>query len=183
MYNPDRYNKTRRIRASHNCFAYAFDYFDPPPESDCNENTCSVPFHQPGRKSGYPKWNKVKGKRCPDILARIRADIPGIRSTSFTRKCPKGTSKVAFVVDPVNDYHVYRQDSDGMWSHKPGSTKVRRTDAAGRPIYDPALSSRKYVDKEGILNYSQFCGYVCAPKDRAIKFKRGGGATRRQRRV
>ena len=35
-----------------------------------------------------------------------------------------GEYAVLLVVDPNNDYHWYRQDSDGTWSHKPGSIKV-----------------------------------------------------------
>lgn len=174
-YEPHKYNKTRRVKDSHNCFAYAFDYIELPPESECNEKRCSTHFHQPGRKSGYPKWHKIKGKRCPDLLARLRADIPGISLTSFTRRCPRGTSKIAVVVDPKEDYHFYRQDSDGYWSHKPGSTAVRRTDAHGHLIYDPALAARDYKNRGSRLNYKRFCGYMCAPRNTTLRFKRGGG--------
>jgi len=173
-YAPSRYNKTRRVKDSHNCFAYAFDYIDLPSETECNETTCATPFHQPGTKSGYPKWSKIKGKRCPDLFARLRADIPGIKMSSFTRKCPRGTSKIAVVVDPKEDYHFYRQDADGYWSHKPGGTRVRRTDAKGHLIYDPSLAARDYVEGSSHLNYSRFCGYMCAPRTKTLKFKRGG---------
>lgn len=181
LYNPDIYNRTRRIRDSHNCFAYAFNHIEVPPETECNETTCITPFHQPGRKSGFPKWSKVKGKRCPDLMARLYADVPGLTRSTFTRKCPKGSSKIALVVDPQEDYHFYRQDKDGFWSHKPGGTAVKRTDATGRIIYDPALASRNYTRRNNRLNYKEFCGYLCAPR-RKHTFKRGGKRCTRCRR-
>lgn len=171
-YNPSKYNNTRRMRESHNCFAYAFDHVEVPSLNKCNEDSCSIPFHQPGRASGYPKWSKVKGKRCPDLLSRLKGDVRGLKTIGFDKKCPGKTSKIALVVDEDQDYHFYRQDSNGMWSHKPGATRVTNLDATGRPIYDPALSSRQY-DKSG-LDYDRFCSYLCAPKDRKLSFKRGG---------
>ena len=176
-YNPDRYNKTRRIRESHNCFAYAFNHLEIPPESECNENRCTTPFHQPGRKSGFPKWAKVNGKRCPDLLARLFADVPGLKRTTFTRKCPKGYYKVQPVTDDANDYHFYMQNADGYWSHKPGATAVTRFDATGRPIYDPQLASRDYRHRGSDLNYKHACDFICVPRSKH-KFKRGG-ATRK----
>lgn len=184
-YKPEIYNKTRRVRDSHNCFAYAFNHLEIPPESECNEKACSTPFHQPGRRAGFPKWHEIKGKRCPDLLARILAEVPGAKPTTFTRKCPRNSYKIAYVTSPKEDYHFYRKDKGRWWSHKPGSTDVKQTDATGRLIYDPELASRDYRDKHGRLNYSSFCGYLCIPR-RTHKFKRGGNRkikqTRRQNR-
>jgi len=191
-YNPDKYNKTRKMRESHNCFAYAFDHVEMPSELDCNENECNVSFHQPGRKSGFPKWSEARGKRCPDIFARLRADAGKISSSSFTHKCPAGTSKIALVVAPdtcnnggkkykscnsnkTGDYHFYRQDSNGWWSHKPGGTAVTNKDAEGRPIWNPELAARDYRDKASdTLNYKYFCNYMCIPRKTKYTFKRGG---------
>jgi hypothetical protein len=180
LFDPEKYNRTRRIRESHNCFAYAFNHIDIPSEKECNEVSCSTPFHQPGRKTGFPKWNKIDGKRCPDLLARLFADVPGLKRTKFTKRCPRGSSKIALVVDPKEDYHFYRQDRDGWWSHKPGATHVKRTDADDIQIYDPSLASRDYTRKSGRLNYQNFCGYLCAPTRKHF-FKRGGKRTTRRR--
>lgn len=172
VFNPDKYNKSHTIQDSHNCFAYAFDHYDPPV---CDKKQCnSLPFHQPGRKAGFPRWSEIKGKRCPDLIARLKADIPGINLVTFREKCPKGTSKISLVVDPKNDYHFYRQDSDGKWSHKPGATKVTRLDSNGKWIYDPSLANRDYRHTGSNLNYKYHCSYLCAPKNRTLKFKRGG---------
>ncbi len=172
-YNPSKYNKHDEIKDSHNCFAYAFDYLELPTEK-CTKNNCNIhPFPQPGRTSGHPKWSKVKGKRCPDILGRLFGDVKDLAPTTFEEKCPNKSSKIALVVDESDDYHFYRQDSNGYWSHKPGATNVINKDANGRKIYDPQLASRKY-DNSG-LNYDVFCSYLCAPKNKKIKLKRGGG--------
>ena len=177
-YNPNKYNGTRKMRESHNCFAYAFDHVEMPPDYECNENICNTPFHQPGRKSGFPKWSESKGKRCPDLISRLRADIPGIKTVSFSEKCPVGTSKIALAVAPdkedakrSGDYHFWRQDNNGMWSHKPGGTEVTNKDASKKPIYDPSLADRNYGDR---LNYKYFCSFLCAPKKQRLTFKRGG---------
>ena len=68
--------------------------------------------------------------------------------------CPAGTYKVALVVDLIGDrkdYHWYRQDSDGFWSHKQGTTPVKRTDESGELIVDPYYADRG--------EYTQFLGY------------------------
>lgn len=108
------------------------------------------------------------------MVARILGDNPSIKMTTFTATCPKETSKIALVVDADEDYHFYRQDTNGMWSHKPGGMPVTNLDALGRPIYDPALCSRNY-DKDGSkLNYETFCGYMCVPRDKPLHLKTGG---------
>ena len=181
-YGSDKYNKTIEMLDSHNCFAYAVNHVDVPEKSKCNKEGCDVPFHQPGRQSGYPKWSKVRGKRCPDLIGRLKGDIPDIYRSTFTRRCKRGFNKIAIVVDPKSDYHCYRQDADGMWSHKPGGTKVTRLDASGRPIYNPELADRDYSKDSG-LHYKSFCSYLCVPM-RTPKLKRGGSrsSTRRRRR-
>lgn len=59
-------------------------------------------------------------------------------------RLPKGSPRhlVALVVDPdrpgyFGDFHWYRLDSDGKWSHKPGETRVTQYDNAGHYITDP----------------------------------------------
>ena len=169
-YNPELYNKKKGKKEALKCFAYAFDYQKLP--KSCTENECSEPFPQPGRASGHSQWSNEKGKRCPDLVGRLLGDIPTLKLSTFTKKCPNRYSKIAVVVDEDEDYHFYRQDSNGYWSHKPGSTDVTRLDGYGRRIYDPQLASRYY--KKSGLNYDQFCTYLCAPKDKLLKFSNGG---------
>jgi hypothetical protein len=45
------------------------------------------------------------------------------------------------------DFHWYRQDEVGCWSHKPGGTLVRDSDNGGNRITDPQLADRgPYTD-------------------------------------
>ena len=77
--------------------------------------------------------------------------------------CPSGSYKVALVIgqgvneynEIVHDYHWYRQDSDGLWSHKRGTTQVTRMDANYRYIIDPETAARNYTQ----YDYSTFVGF------------------------
>lgn len=64
--------------------------------------------------------------------------------------CPIGTYKVA-LVSYNRDYHWYRQDSDGYWSHKRGYSVVERYDYSNNIIIDPYTADRG--------RYTNFLGY------------------------
>jgi hypothetical protein len=172
LFDPAIWNQHNGVREAHNCFAYAYGFLDMPNTPKCTNEKCPISFPQPGRAAGYPKWSKVKGKRCPDVIARALGDVPGSKHATFREQCKKGMRKVAFVVDPKEDYHVYRQDKNGYWSHKPGGTDVTSVDASKRPIYDPQLASRTYPDSG--LDYRHFCGYMCIPSKKH-RLRRSGG--------
>ena len=66
---------------------------------------------------------------------------------------------VLCAVDYCNeDYHWYRQNPDGTWSHKPGKSEVTNLDASGELIFDPEICDRNYETSSGI-NYNEFIGY------------------------
>ena len=179
-YEPERYNRHPGIKESHNCYTYAFNYLHLPKGKKCTKASCPLPFPQPGRASGYPRWSKVKGKRCPDLLARIMGDVPGSTPSTFEQRCPAGKRKIALVVDENEDYHFYRQDANGYWSHKPGATDVITYDAIRRRIYDPQLASREYPQTG--LNYDEFCSYLCIPSTKRHRLRRGGAKRKTRRR-
>jgi len=178
-YDPQRYNKYPGIKESHNCYTYAVNYLHLPKKRSCTKEACPLPFPQPGRASGYPPWSEVKGKRCPDLISRVIGDIPEARQTTFDKKCPARMRKIALVADEDKDYHFYRQDSNGYWSHKPGATSVVRRDASKRPIYDPELASR--YDPQSGTHYDQFCSYLCVPSKKRARLKRGGNRKSRRK--
>ena len=67
---------------------------------------------------------------------------------------------MALVIAPGFDYHWYRQNSDGTWSHKQGHTNVTNVDASGDVIYNPQTCDRNYKSAHGPLyNYTIFAGY------------------------
>ena len=174
-YEPNHWNRTKELRETHNCFAYAMNVNDPRQVRACRMNkNCNVPFHQPGSASGHPGFRTRKLKTCPDMIARLLGDNPSMKMTTFEKKCPPHTSKIALVVDPDEDYHFFRQDSNGLWSHKPGGTQVTNLDANNSMIYDPALASRNYHPEGSKLNYDTFCSYLCVPRDKPIYLKTGG---------
>ena len=74
--------------------------------------------------------------------------------------CPQGTYKVALVLDVGNghnDFHWYRQNKDGTWSHKPAQFDVENWDYNGNPIYNPKYCDRR--DANTGHNYSTFVGF------------------------
>jgi hypothetical protein len=183
-YEPERWNKKREVRETHNCFAYAMNVHDPKQLKNClSDKNCNVPFHQPGSASGHPGFRTRKLKTCPDMVARLLGDNPSMKMTTFTGKCPAHTSKIALVVDPDEDYHFFRQDSNGMWSHKPGGTAVTNLDANEKLIYDPQIASRNYTGSGSKLNYDTFCAYMCVPRDRPLHLKTGGTRKKRVRKT
>ena len=179
-YDPALWNSKKNIRETHNCFSYAMNVHDPKQIEACHTTKdCYVPFHQPGYAANHDNFQDSKLKTCPKMLGRIFGDNPSIERASlqkghliqFHQRCPSATSKIAIVVDPDEDYHFYRQDSNGMWSHKPGGTAVTNKDASGRPIYNPALCDRNYNEKSSKLNYDVFCSFFCVPRMKELTLK------------
>lgn len=148
---------------------------DPRQIKACEEDpNCNVPYHQPGAAASYPPFSKSKLKSCPEMTARIRGENPTVSPIDFEGLCPSGTSKIALAVDPNEDYHFWRQDSNGRWSGKPGSLRVTDKDASGRLIHDPSLCDRDFTDGNNVLNYTEFCSFYCVPRNRELFMKVGG---------
>lgn len=66
----------------------------------------------------------------------------GLIPTTREAVAPCGMTKVALVIWPYHDYHWYRQDSDGLWSHKRGSSEATNLDRSGNIITDPESAAR-----------------------------------------
>lgn len=133
-YNPAKWN-IPTVQPFNNCYNYANDHIT---------NT----FAQPGRAHG----KMYKALTCAGVNPAAIAD--GLRnSPNFAG--PLGPGKgwyVALVIWPGRDYHWYRQDDVGCWSHKPGSTAARNTDNSGKSITDPKTCDRG--------PYTVFCNYM-----------------------
>ena len=149
-YEPDRWNMKNSIKSTHNCFSYALNQLV----------SSRINKPQPGYFSKYPHINN-NDYNCNAFYKRLRSDIPSLYRAKFGTRCKKGYYKVFLAVDndtsKDTDYHFYRQDSNGTWSHKPGRTNVTNVDANGDIIINPTLASRKY----DYYNYSLDCGYFC----------------------
>lgn len=184
-YDPDRWNKRRSIQETHNCFSYSMNVNDPKQIKQCKElNDCDPPFHQPGSAAGYKPFSSKHPKTCPNMVVRILGDNPDISMTTFEERCPVDKSKIALIVDPKDDYHFLRQDSNKLWSHKPGGRPVKNIDARGHRIWDPSLADFNYfATNNGELNYNIFCGYMCVPRKKGLFLMPGGALARPFRRA
>jgi len=142
-YDPGKWNNDPNIMRRNNCYNYADDRIT---------NT----FAQPGRGSGqegpYPPT-------CGGTGAAAQRD--GQIPVSSAASTPAQGHFIALVIWPGNDYHWYRRDSNGHWSHKPGQTPARNTDNSGQPIPNPEVCNRG--------PYTAWCGYYqCIPANTRV---------------
>lgn len=185
IFNPDVWNRNKAIQKSHNCYAYAVGQISPSETEICREKQksqkhkrCQTP--QPGYASGHPKMRNTPIKKCKDIMKRTLDDNMTSFPTTFAETCPAGTSKIALVVDRNHDYHYYRQDSNGLWSHKPGRNPVTNLDASGNLIRDPRFAARDYRP-DTKLNYKSFCGYMCVARGQPQTLTTGGRLSKKMK--
>ena len=162
------FNDNPYVRESHNCYMYFLNKKNDEVVQLCKTD---YPKHklcrraQPGYVSGYPILNKTDYK-CPKIMKRTLADNPNIYKTSENKKCIPSHYKGALVVAPNRDYHYYRENDDGKWSHKPGYKPSTFFDSNNNYIKNPRKAARDYG---GTLHYKDFCGYLCVPRDERQK--------------
>ena len=177
-YEPDAWNNDPAIYKSMNCYAYAMNFRDPNLVEECRKNNgkdCRQYFPQPGALNGDRYALDASERRnCGVVEKLMMSDVPELEHSTYQDKCPAGKSKIALVVHEKQDYHFYRQNPDGSWSHKDGSNKVKDFDALKRKIMNPAAASRDYRWQGSDLNYRDFCGFYCAPRNHPILLGQGG---------
>lgn len=131
-YDPGYWNNDPTRLRNNNCYNYA-------------NNKATNTFAQPGRASGH----QLTALTCPNVNAAAVSDGL-VNIPNFNASIPGWY--VALVIWPGRDYHWYRQDKVGCWSHKPGSTNARNVDSSGNRITDPATCDRG--------PYTNFCTYM-----------------------
>lgn len=152
-WEPERWTNDQKVLRTHNCYSYFLNVLNP-------KGMAGKP--QPGLISTGKTAQRID---CPSIREAVLKDNPRCVITwgleKVNDKCPtkyyKGFMAVA---DNGSDYHFYRQDADGTWSHKPGGTEPRRTDSNGKTIYNPATAARDYSGI-GASNYNIPCSFFC----------------------
>jgi len=133
-----------------NCYAYAVN--------DCRDRGYSQ-FPQPGGKAGlsledHKRRNAQQLVRCAELDGLQRAFVPEAKpghylvALAVTRK-GNGYGK-------PDDYHWWRQDNDGFWSHKLASYEPKRMDEDGEMIRNPRTCNRG--------DYRLFIGYFYVPE-------------------
>lgn len=158
-YNPRQWNKDPVLKKNHNCYAYVLD--------DLVYGRENKP--QPGTWSNtgvdLDETRARKYDSCPEMLGRVMADNSSIYQIDEAEPCRNGYYKGYLVLDPGKDYHFYRQDSNGFFSHKRGKLDVEDKDAAQNRIEVPRLAAKNY----GGYNYTESCGYFCIPSNKTRK--------------
>lgn len=148
-YDPNKWNLNPDIKNNHNCYSYAINHINPKRKGK----------PQPGYFSGYDHIGDNEYK-CVNFYKRLKDDSPSLYLTSFEEPCQKGFHKGFIAIDDKEDdqdYHFYRQDKTGRWSHKPGRTNVQNTDASGKKILNPLTANRNYQ----YFSYKKPCFFFC----------------------
>lgn len=162
------FNQKQYVRESHNCYSYFLNLHSSKATEICKnefnrENYCRR--SQPGYASGYPALKK-KDFNCKTIVKRTIDDNPKMFKVKGNKSCPPDFYKGAIVVAPGIDYHYYRLNDEGIWTHKPGYKPSTYLDAKNNVIKDPKTADRNYGPE---LNYKDFCGYTCVPRNPLLK--------------
>ena len=139
VYNPALWN-TPAVQPHNNCYNYA-------------NNQITNTFAQPGRATGHMY---VPPPQCANVEPAAHSDGLNPCPNFAGHLAPGHGWYVALVIWPNVDYHWYRQDKVGCWSHKPGQTPARNVDNSGHLISDPRTCNRG--------NYTQFCTYMITGK-------------------
>lgn len=148
-FDHKKWNENLQIKKTHNCYAYVLDII--------NDKFNSKP--QPGYSSGFSYLSDNEIRACDKMFERIKADNPSMFEIPYEKACPKGYRKGYLAVDDGEntDYHFWRLDSSGLWSHKPGSTNARMDNYNGNIILAPHKSKRESNSHV----YNKSCGYFC----------------------
>jgi hypothetical protein len=148
-YEPSVWNDDPTVQWHNNCYNYGCDMIL------FNDKS------QPGEAYGY-----YPAMTCDDVSHA--ATLDGLQPCpEACRACHPCHHKVALVVAPGIDYHWYRQDDNGRWSHKPGRGPARDYDASEAIITGPETADRRVFNEDGdlLFEYTEFCGYFCINKD------------------
>jgi hypothetical protein len=153
-YEPNIWDLQKDIHETTNCYSYAFNRIEMNRENKL----------QPGMLSN----NEFKIYECNALINHISEDHPNIKKVNGIHEpVPCNHYKIALVLDnkgEKKDYHFYRQDKDGYWSHKTGKNPITNVDASGNKITDPELCDRNYdKEEDDEYNYEIFCGYFSVP--------------------
>ena len=120
-----------------NCLDYAVDE---PPDPDANP--CAIRFSPANSRSDIRRGLKGAGLReVPAWVFRVGLWRWWCRGEGHLMAVAFGPDTIPMRVPPT-DFHCYRLDSGGYWSHKPGDQPAREVDESGARITDPRTADR-----------------------------------------
>ena len=99
---------------------------------NCANDQITNTFAQPGRGGGQ----RFATLQRNHLDAAARRDGLG---QAQGWQAPTPGWNLALAIWPHQEYHWYRQDRNGCWSHKPSQASVMDIDNAGKRIGDPSL--------------------------------------------
>lgn len=161
QFNRDLWAMDPSFIDNQNCYAYAINQFR------FNRHNKSVPGYDRGSTN-------VIGKdviNCKLLSKEILDDLgEDAYSVKAEKACGENTYKMMLFITNdktgmYSDFHFYRQDKDGTWSHKRGHAfEPTKLDASGKVITDPRKSDKHFRDGSSPgYNYSTYCGSFCVP--------------------
>lgn len=163
-YNPQQWNKDS-IQSTHNCYAYLLDDIMPNIQKFPQPGVYGYINQSPG--NNIESGGFTDDDTCDTMFKKMQNDIPETYRVNVNDRCMPGFYKGYFALDPGDDYHYFRQDSTGMFSHKPGKLKIFQLDSDGKAIYRPDLSEKNYGKT---TNYTDNCYYFCVPVNTNVKY-------------
>lgn len=153
------YNLWYNVRKKANCYAYVLNMY-------ANEGYAPYPGSKSASVNLIPEYSLSYIRN--NLSTLLAADAPYFNGKTIT-KCTSGTkpgkrqykiacafSEGASGIDG-GDFHFYRQDSNGYFSHKRGFTSISQLDASQNLITNPQICNRNY--NENRANYSYFAGF------------------------
>jgi len=121
-WEPAWWNDGGAIQLGNNCYNYA---------ANIRTDTCA----QPGRAAAAMFASMAPA----DVRAAALADA--LEDAPARNRCPGKGHLVACFVSQW-DFHWYRKQRSGLWTHKPGPDPITDVDNAGQPIVDPRTADR-----------------------------------------
>lgn len=154
-YEGDIWNSQRPFKT--NCYCYALNFHDAPVsynpgqaayDAGCDNNYLSV-----FASLEYYEERTIKRMVFDDanyLSVKDRKEIGfSCAEVGEYDVCAAGSYKICFALDLglLVDYHWYRQDQGGFWSHKPSGGDVRDFDFDGNPICNPRYCNKRSNDR------------------------------------
>ena len=147
-YNPTYWNNNATTKNNNNCYNYAM-------------NTVTNTYAQPGKATYGTTCNSccwsTDGYVANLALADLATSSMGLSKTTSAASCPSGQTKIMLAVSTTNqDYHWYRHDVGGGWSHKMGGTEATNQTYYGSGVVITSPDAAAYA-----IGYNSFHQYFC----------------------
>lgn len=149
----DYWNEDRDRQYSNNCYNYA-------------ANRVTNSYAQPGEASDK-MYSELS---CEDLHEAASSDLGLIAADFFPHGSKEDDTLLALVVAPNYDFHWYRRDDNGLWSHKLGGTPATNLDNSDQEITSPETADRG--------PYRDFCGYFRTKNFPVEEHEQNGGYVR-----